>query len=368
MNYHFLYIICIIGAILSFIPRMSKYKDLILLYTGGILALFAGFRYWVGFEFHHYYIMFYDSPAVMDFLRKGYLFTWESGYLGLNTIFRRLGLEFNAVLLMMSILTLFLLIRAFKKLTPYVSLALLIYVSRFFFIRDMGEVRISLAAALILYSLEFLRKKQIWKFFSIVFVAFLFHRIALLGLLLYGFHCIFKKGIPTKWVIGFLGVAFVIGSLDWRTLILAVEPILPQRLWESLNQPEYIIPLGLSNPVLIMQTLIICGMLLFRKSLRSEKFELLLTGYVLSTIILAGFNYFGAIAGRLSTLFATFEVVIITLFIEIFKDKKIKKFGYWKPEYFIILGIFTYAVVIYHLVFVRDIMPYFMPYRSVLNP
>ncbi|MCL1950264.1 MAG: EpsG family protein [Turicibacter sp.] len=381
MNYHLLYALVFLGAVSSFLPPLKKYRSNVSMYLVAILALFAGLRYWIGFDFDNYFNMFRDTPTIRGLFTYWHVLGVERGYFILNSVIKTMGMQVNGVLVVMAVATLIILMKSFQKYTPYPLMALLLYVSRFFFVRDMGQIRASLAAAIVLFSLRYLQKRETWKFFLTIFIAFLFHRIALVGILLYIFQLIFRKGIATKWVVGLLALSFLVGSIDLNPIILSMEGIIPEHYWQYLTHPYYVFPLGLTNPVLLMQLMILIAMLLFRKQIKNDYFNLLLGGYLMSTLILSGLQYFGTVAGRLSTYFATFEIVIIPLFIDVFQEHDIrgllpekwkmseKNFiGRLKPKNFIIVFMFLYATFIYYIIFVNDVMPYFMPYRSVLNP
>jgi len=395
MNYHILYGIVFLGAVLSFVPQLAKYRRVMLWYVAALLAVFAGLRVGVGFDYNMYNYMFGRMPTLQQIISEGYSNPFsniETGYFILNVIVRSMGFNLNVVLFIMAVSTLFVLVKAFKVYSPYPALVLMLYVARFYFVRDMGQIRASLAAGIGLYAIQFLKDNKFGRFFSLVFAAFLFHRSSILLLVLMVCHLIFKKGIPTKLIIGLLALAFLIGSLDLHPIIMMLEPIIPDHYMLYLSADWLVFPLGLTNPVLLMQILIIIGALIFRKQMKNPYFEVLFSGYIISTLILAGLNYFGTAAGRASTYFATFEVLLIPMFIDVFEKKSFKellegikdkakwgnfiprhlidgRFSYLRPYMLLIVFVMFYGFVIYNLIFVHDAMPHFGgPYRSIFNP
>lgn len=391
MIYHIVFIICLGGAIASFFPRFKKYENRTLWILGTILTLLAGLRHNVGFDYGSYILMFNETPILGDLFSNWHVVNVEPGYLLLNSIIKTMGLPVNAVLFVIAAATMAILFLSFKKYSPFPVVVVLLYVARFFFVRDMGQIRSSIASAIILFSLDYIYRKQLFKFALTILVAMMFHQIAIVGVFLYFFNWLFKKGIPTKWIIGTIILAFLVGAMDIRGLVLMFEGFIPERFVQYLTHPFYVFSLGLLNPVLLMQTLILSAMLLFRNRINNKYFDIYLIAYGFSTAFLAAFNDFGTVAGRVSTVFTTFEVMIVPLFIEIFQNRSLKeelefirvttskKLSRFVPklEYgfaaklnlknVMFAFVMFYGFVIYQLIFVRDVQAYFVPYRTVFN-
>jgi len=372
MIYYIVYGLCLIGAVLAFFPKFENHRDKILWGLGGVLILLAGLRYHTGFDFESYITIFYQTPKLPNLFSEWRAVNVEWGYLFLNSIVRTLGLPVNAVLFVMAAATISILVIAFKRISTYPILVLLLYVSRFFFVRDMGQIRASIASALILFSIPYIQEKKLIKFLATIFVAFLFHQVAVVGLIIYLINLIFKKGVPTKLIIGSIALSFVIGFVNLQNVILSLEGFIPERYIQYVTHEFYVFSLGLTNPVLLMQVMILTAMLIFRKQIKNKYFNVLLIGYTFSTVILASLNQFGTLAGRLSTTFASFEVLIIPLFVDVFKNgipifvKKEWPLKLQANFHKLIYGlVIAYAIGIFTLVFVTDVKPYFVPYHWV---
>lgn len=79
------------------------------------------------------------------------------------------------------------------------------------------------------------------------------------------------------------------------------------------------------NPVFIMQLVILIGATIFVKNnntVFTENFNIILSLYCLSTILLVCFGPLATIGGRISTIFSTVEIFIVPIVLEkLFKNK-----------------------------------------------
>ncbi|WP_430516942.1 EpsG family protein [Enterococcus faecium] len=77
----------------------------------------------------------------------------------MNYIVRELGMNFSTFVLLFSIISLLLLAYALNNYFPVPSIALLYYYSRFFLVRDMGQIRSSIVAIIFLLALPAFKKE-----------------------------------------------------------------------------------------------------------------------------------------------------------------------------------------------------------------
>ena len=359
MIYFYIYFYCILGTVFSFSNKYQKYRKYYLGTITLLLVLLAGLRYNIGFDYQAYVEIFNNNGTTIDVLTGNINLDIEKGYLLLNALVKDIGLGVEVIFFIMALITIILLFISFYKYSNYLELSILIYLSRFFFVRDMGQIRSSLACAIVLYSIKFIKEKDIKKFGICILIGCLFHKGAILGVLLYVL-CKFKpKNYNIYYII--LALSLIIGSIDITSLIQSISWIIPERYLDYIFNSYYISGKGILNPVLLIQITIILMFIKYRNKIKPNQkyYDILLNGYLISTVILSIFSRFDTIAGRLSTILATFEVVIIPSFIFIFSDKNAKKFAS--------ILIILYSLAIFYVLFVSRNIEFYIPYTSIFN-
>ena len=137
-------------ASLSVLEYLTRKK--IFFYSGILfLTCLSGFRFFTGYDFTSYN-NFFNQLVNWNKIFDGSIDA-EPGYLFLNYIIRELGMNFSSFVLLFSIISLFLLAYALNSNFPIPSIALLYYYSRFFLVRDMGQIRSSIVAIILLLTL-----------------------------------------------------------------------------------------------------------------------------------------------------------------------------------------------------------------------
>jgi hypothetical protein len=339
------------------IERKVKWTLMLMAYI--LLALFSGLRGGVGYDYDTYEEIFDLAGNLSDWFNFGpgtSELHGEPGFLLIAQLHNTLGLSFNIFLLFFAFVTMFAIYKMQQKYGTFILAGLMIYVSRFYLFREFGQIRAGLAIAILVYGTSYLSEKRIRKYFLFIFIAALFHTIALLGIIFFFFN---KIKITTRNLYILLGSAFILGSVNWLLLFLPLfELIFPATtfaayfLWDM-----YAYTLGLTNPVLLAQT----GFLLLfyhkRKILRSQilHYDIILKAYLFSTLWLAAFNQVAIIAGRTATVYATFEMIIVPSFVMLIKEK-----------YIAYIMIVLYAAAIYILNLNKD-FDVFVPYKTFLQ-
>ena len=358
MIYFSIYACCIISSLLAMTKQFYKHRQMILFGIAIMLILLAGLRVDTGYDYDSYKAIFNNSPNLYQLIIYGNRINIETGYILINSIVKTIGGSFNLVLFVSASISVLIVTKSLTKYSVYPILSMLIYVSRFYFVRDMGQVRSSIACAIVLYSIKFINRKQLKEFTITILIACLFHSVALIGFLLYGFNLIKFKDY--KYVYKLLLVSIIVSQLKVINLILKiVSNILPQYA-VYINSEYYSLSNSLINPVLIMQILILIVFVYFRKAIeyKNENYKVILNGYLISTLILILLNDYYTLAGRLSTVFATFEILIIPMFVKyVFKDK---------DKIVVYILIILYCIVIFYLVFWSSSSHVYIPYRSIL--
>lgn len=236
-----------------------------------------------------------------------------------------------------------LLVSGFKYFTVFPSSILLYYYARFFMNRNMGQIRAALAASIILFSLRYVQKKQLFTFMFLCLLATLFHKSALIALLIYPFNLFIWRYLKTKkgiveFTILILILVYLL-SIFGTGLIYRIFDVLSSAYVDS-NNDNAKQSLGINNPVIWMQVLLTIFAILFLNNNSDRKNEVIITTYLLSTILLILLSHYYVLAGRLSSMLATVEPLLFLKVIDhFFGNKTISYFV------FLILSIFIFWLI-----------------------
>ncbi|WPU44141.1 EpsG family protein [Limosilactobacillus reuteri] len=285
-----------------------------------VLAFVAGLRsLGTGFDTYNYY---YDYINVLNGLSPN-----NSKEIGFVLIEKALA-AFNAptwvLFTFIAFFTLIILAYGYSKLSCYSGLAILYYYSRFYISRDLNQIRASLAAAILLCSLNYIIKHSFWKFTLVVVIASLIHSAAVIGILLYPAYLICTKVKKSKIVTLYIVILIVSGFMSYKISPL-IESLNINRLDAYTTSNFYTIGSGLQNPVIWLQVVIsIVALLLYEneKNILNEKYNVVLITYMISTILLILFSQYYTLAGRMSTFFATVEPIVLLNILQRLKINK----------------------------------------------
>lgn len=331
------YVFAISAESLSYKRQMQ-----LLLVVCVALAFGAGFRSMTWPDTMVYVMAFLDyTPSLLDYSLSDSPFGYsEKGFYFIGVIVKTFTGDPTIYLLVVSLLTFLFLYIFLKKYAIYPFLGICVYLARFFVGRNLIQIRTGLAYAIIILGVRFITERDWKRYFTLVFIAYLFHRSAIIAVPLYFISYINFK----KWhVVLIIAIAFIIGGFFTETLQnYIVETSQDLNVATTYTQSSYVHKAkGLSNPLIYMQTFLLFAYTFYEKRLKSlvPQYYTIRTGYMYSTFILIAFSMFTALSGRTSTMFATLEIIIIPSLIHIF-DKKNRLIAY------VILGI-VLTVIMY---------------------
>ena len=104
---------------------------------------------------------------------------------------------------------------AIRRMADFVMLSILVYMSRFFILHEMTQIRAGVAAGLILLSYRYIYRKNIVKFLLFIILASLFHISSLIILPFYFLNCksinrqVYALLIPLGYLFYFTGISIV---------------------------------------------------------------------------------------------------------------------------------------------------------------
>lgn len=265
----------------------------------------------------------------------------EGGYVFLENIFHLLNANWTCFAIFIALLTLGIVTKEFSVFTDVPGYALLYYYARFFVSRDMNQIRASLATAILFLAVKYVYDNKLLNFLLVIFIAWTIHHGALVGILIYPLYEWLKNikkqkylGIFATTIVIAIGLSFTMNTFfvkisDFFTSVYITNP--------SFNQGG-----GLLNPVLWLQILIsFIAVYSYdqNKYKKTKYYSVILVMYVLSTVLLALFNQYYTLAGRISTILATGEPIIIINLLESWVKG---------PKKYICFVIFT--IIIFYLI------------------
>lgn len=281
---------------------------------------------------------------------------FEFGFQAFEKIIAYFGFSVNVFFLIVSFLTLYLLNVNYHNYTTLGSVAILYYYARFFLNRDMNQIRAALAAVIILFSIKYLIGNQNIKFLLTILLAAQFHNSSLIMLMVYP---VFKILLTIKQTRGFFILCCVfILSIAASFIVSPLLNILFSILGTGsvyINYSGYVAGAGLLNPVLLLQLFIsfLFAHQYFNKSDPTKLEAALLATYLVSTCILISLSQYAVLAGRLSTMLATVEPILL-----IYILKKYLK------DYTVIVLMICISLFLFYILFTvnGDISQVFEPY------
>ncbi|HKG08898.1 MAG TPA: EpsG family protein [Pedobacter sp.] len=307
----FLLLVIIMVSFLDIIECPLSLRISILIILGVVLALVAGLRY--GDRDYFSYLDIYESTTRLFTDFDATEIHGEPGYLLLNRVCKTLSLGLTGVFLIMSFSSVALCLNFFRKNTPYFLLALLIYFSHVFMLRDMMQVRAGLAASISLYALQYIGKRKFLPFILIILLAASMHTgvlILILAYLSYPLYLKYPGSVKYLVVLGFL-----IGLLLNAALIeyLVTNFFNLPGVSVYLADPEYFASLGLLNLVLIKNVILLGFIIYFRPHIKDHvpHYDVYLLCLALGIFWLSAFNNFAILAARLATYFANVEHILL---------------------------------------------------------
>ncbi|MFB9107995.1 EpsG family protein [Flavobacterium gyeonganense] len=299
-----LYILLVFFTFFDYIKLVAKVKLSIAILLYFILALICGLRF--GDRDYGVYMASFDQAPNWGESAMN----MEPNYRYLAYGFKMLGFSWEFFVLFFAFFSVGLMFLFLKKYTPFIFLAVLIYFSHAFILRDMMQIRSSLAIGIVMFSIPYIENRNFLKTLFIVLFSGLFHFVGYFFIIIYFLYPWFS----IKRAIYVLLIGMIIGGVLNQTFfeyILEITNL--QIIYYYLNDELYNYNLGLLNPVLIKHILVIVVLLINYDFFKQKVpcFDVMITSYLVAFFCLSAFNSFALLAGRIGTLFSNVEHVLI---------------------------------------------------------
>lgn len=204
-----------------------------------------------------------------------------------------------------------------KEYSIYPLIGFCIYLARYMTGRNLAQIRAGIAIAVIVLATKYVTERKLWKFLLMVFIAFQFHHSALVALPLYFISYLKLK----KWhIVTTLLVALFVASTYGEIIYTLISNIdfIQDMAGEYANKENgsvWVYDAGISNPMIYYQMLILLPFTFADKEIKqlTPHYYVLRDGLFLSTLLLILLCQYGTLAGRTSTVLATYDMFMAPL-------------------------------------------------------
>lgn len=227
--------------------------------------------------------------------RLNHLYAYESGYVVLNWVLSHLGINFHGFLIIYAAFCVFAHARFIYKYSKLPWLTFLIFIAFGAYGYLFGLLRQAIAASILLISVDAINKKKLIRFLFLVFIAFTFHRSAMIFLPLYFLSKIkFNKSV-------FIG-GFAIYAFEFVALVTVAKNII-QAVLLAFGKSSYSISgFSLNNFTLLLIASLLFFMLVWnmKQNCKEKDYNLICAGLWLGVFLQLGSSYLDLI-GRIYT-------------------------------------------------------------------
>lgn len=313
----------------------------------GLLIFFGGLRVsGVGSDDHNYEYIFNEMPTLVGFIESPDSYDLSShrkevGFLVVNLILKSVSNDYTVLFLFCAFFSVGIAGSAYKHLSPFPYISLLLFFVHTYLYRDMNQIRAAMAAAICLHCVPCIARKAYFKAVLVVLAASLFHVASLCMFL----AMLFALQEPSrKKVYIYVSLSIFLGTISISSIILSFLPGLNTSIAASVvNYSEsemYSQDLGMWNITNVKSLAILLVLTIFFDSLRSRinYFSVMYSFYALGVCWRLAFSDFAILAGRIATFFEIVEVVLVPGLILLVRQRSV---GYFL--------VFAYAFSMFYL-------------------
>ncbi len=248
----------------------------------------------------------------------------ERGFYLIGVVVKTFTENQRCYLLVVAALSMYLLYKDLRRYAVYPLIVLCLYLARFGFGRHFVQMRAGLAITIVVWGLRYITRRQPWRYLAVIICASLIHTSALIVLPTYLLNGIpLKKGHVVIILLGaLLFAATCRTSIRTNVSLWAVETEMASS-YTSERQTVKSQGQGLYNPMILYQSALLLLLTFHERKLRetTPHYITFRNGYLYSTVWLIVLSSFQILAGRGSTITATYECFFLPLFIHLFRGR-----------------------------------------------
>lgn len=293
-------------------PYIKRYKMILYLLTGLSLVLIAGFRE-IGIDpdssNYEYTYLHYDNPFVLE--------TLEFTYLYLSEFFNNFTHDAHIILLFYAFLGVSLKFIAFRKLSEFYFLPVIIYISYYYIMHECMQIRTGVLSGLLLFYIKALGDNNKKKAVLYLLVGTTFHYSALLltpflflknSYLAKRNRIIWSSAIPIAYAITIVGfsILFLVNSnIPFIGSKLAIYQQAQEKGMAD-NSINIFSPLNLFSIILYYYMLFFYDTI----SAKNKYFPLMMRVLTIAIAFHVTFSFFPVLAVRTYMLFSTITIIM----------------------------------------------------------
>lgn len=239
---------------------------------------------------------------------------------------------------------------ALVRLTKYYQVSLILYFGSFFLLEEMTQIRVGVAAAILLLSIPYIQEKKPLKFFPLILIGILFHYSLIVFIFFYFLN---PKRINRNIYIVAIFVVFVttISGLNFISLLQLLKlGFLTQKIetYQLLLDQGMFGGISLLNPLLFLRIAILIFFIInYEILLVKNKYSLIITKiYAFSIFSFIALSALPVLAGRVSQLLGVVEIVLVPYGIYILKPKYLA----------VVMFVFFALMIMYKQLYYSDLM------------
>lgn len=317
-----------------------------------MLIIIAAFRPSTCCQDYEGYVTYYNiiEDIPLTFLEPTFFaIAWLSkllfkSYIGIFIIYSILGVGLKGI--------------AIIKLTKYYSLSLILYWGSYFLLHEMTQIRVGVAAGILLISIPYIQKKAPYPFFLIILIGCLFHYSLAIFVV---FYFIDPNKINKNLYIASIFIVFfaTVSGLNIISILSLIKlGFLSQKIetYQALLEQGVFGGISLLNPLLFLRIIILIFFI--------SNYEILLSKnkYAVTIVKIYAFSIFSFIAlsplpvlaGRLSQLLGIVEIILIPYLIY-----------FLKPWYITVIIILLFiALIMYKQLYYSNLMSGYFNFNS----
>lgn len=338
--YNLLILVILIFYILDKYYISENKRKFLRISTFLTLFIISAFRFYVGTDFKGY-IGVYNSVIDGTYVNYGF----EPGY----DILMRITSIFSNNNRLIFVVTSFIIIGAFfltfEDFSINYYITVFLFVTMYFYFNSFNIIRQFIAISIIFSSLRFIRKRELMKFIIFVLLAAIFHKTALIAIIIYFIRDINLS--KKKYFLITLGSIMLVPLIP--IFMKALVMIVPKyKAYLNFNAGS-----GLGTTSMIMFIILIISIHFKDKLLNNDSFNNLYINTTMIAFIFQILSEANTLFTRVSMYFYIFTIVLIPQLIDISEDKYRKK---------IIIGIIIFFIVFCNYLLISNVGEV-VPYR-----
>lgn len=358
MAYIYLYLVSLFASTCNFVKKIELKFFFGLLLISSIVFLVA-FRYasvdYFGYQRIYNELEWDLSKFSLFIYDLNALTPVESGFAFFSLLVKSVFDSFYVFVALFSIVSLAIKFTAFKRMSPYFFISILIYVSDEYLWKDMGQIRSAMASGIVLWAFYYASYRRFFTFLLLVLVASLFHSASFAALPFYFLRFFNSRLLMAITLFCSIVIAFFWGGIG--LLLLDVGSGLgidsSARLIKYADS-EYVEGASLFGGTFFIRLSVAVLMIFFYKAMvRKWKINAtLIPVYVYAVSVFFVFNDYAIIGSRIYDMVAMpIACIVIPTFMLLFKSSS-------KPIAF--FSVFIYSTIWFLATFVK-----LEPYQNV---